>query len=334
MKKTLLHTENLSVGYASGKVRKLLIEDINVAMQEGELVCLLGQNGVGKSTLLRTLTHLQPALAGKVFLDSRPITHISPQELSKKVSLVLTDSVQAGALTVTELIALGRSPYTSWTGHLSDNDWARVTWAIDAARINYIVEKHLYELSDGQLQKVMIARALAQDSDLMILDEPTAHLDLNNRVEIMSLLRDLTRSTGKAILVATHELQLTLQLADKLWLTNFQQPLVHGTPEDLALQGHLESTFYHENFEFDVRTGKATLPKVSCHTVSLSGTDDDWLYWTRNALSRAGYSVADEASVQVSQSANGRWEVIFGDEIRSAISIEQLLEELLHCIVI
>jgi iron complex transport system ATP-binding protein len=306
MAKIVLHTENLTVGYRTKKETKELIKGINISLKSGELVCLLGQNGVGKSSLLRTLLNLQPALTGKVFLLDKELSKYSSLDVAKRVSLVLTDPIQTGNLTVTELVALGRSPYTAWTGQLSSKDWDKVQWAIDSTRINYFESKRLYELSDGQLQKALIARAIAQEGELIILDEPTAHLDMNNRVEIMRMLKELTQTTGKAILVATHELQLTLQLADQLWLANFNQPLVSGAPEDLALSGKLEETYYHEGFEFDIKTGRAALPTKGQQPIQLMG-DGDWYYWTANALRRNGFYIDDSSALKISQTEEGFW---------------------------
>lgn len=324
MTKIVLHTENLTVGYPAKKEDKTLIKDINISLKAGELVCLLGQNGVGKSSLLRTLLNLQPSLSGKVFLLDRELSSYSSLDVAKQVSLVLTDPIQTGNLTVTELVALGRSPYTAWTGQLSSKDWEKVRWAIDSTKINYFQDKRLYELSDGQLQKALIARAIAQEGELIILDEPTAHLDMNNRVEIMRLLKELTQTTGKAILVATHELQLTLQLADQLWLTNFNQPLISGAPEDLALSGKLEETYYHEGFEFDIKTGRAELPTKGQVPIQLTGKGD-WYYWTANALRRSGFYLEEKAEVKISQTKDNSWEVESSTDTKMVKTIDELV---------
>lgn len=324
MDKRILHTEHLTIGYRDRKEVKTLISDINVTLNSEELVCLLGQNGVGKSSMIRTLLNLQPALSGNVFLLDRDLKHYNGLDIAKHVSLVLTDPIQTGNLTVRELVALGRSPYTSWTGQMSSKDWEKVQWAIDRTRINYIEKKRLYELSDGQLQKALIARAIAQEGQLIILDEPTAHLDMNNRVEIMRLLKELTTTTGKAILVATHELQLTLQLADQLWLTNFNQPLIAGAPEDLALSGKLEETYYHEGFEFDIKTGRAEIPAEGQKPVKVQG-EGDWYFWTANALRRNGYYIHPNSEITVSQTKENHWAVKKSSAIETHTSIQDML---------
>jgi iron complex transport system ATP-binding protein len=322
----LLNTQNLAIGYKSNKIEKVLASDINLNLKSGQLVALIGQNGVGKSTLIRTLIGLQPPLNGKIQLAGKELKHYKPNDLARIISLVLTDTVQSAGLTVMELVAMGRAPYTSWNGQLSAKDWEKVCWAIEKTRINYIENKYLHELSDGQLQKAMIARAIAQDGELIILDEPTAHLDLNNRVEIMTLLKELTTTTNKAILVATHELQLTLQLADYLWLSNFNMPIVAGVPEDLALNGAIEKTFFFEKFDYDIITGKATLTNSKRRSITIGNGDPKWKYWTENALNRNGYYHQELAPISIEQSQPQHWEVIFDNKNITANSIEELLE--------
>lgn len=322
----LLETHNLAIGYKTKKVEKVLAKDINLSLKSGQLVALVGQNGVGKSTLIRTLIGLQPALNGKVDLLGKEVVHYKPNELAKIISLVLTDTIQSAGLTVMELVAMGRAPYTSWNGQLSSKDWEKVCWAIEKTRINYIEDKFLHELSDGQLQKAMIARAIAQDGELIILDEPTAHLDLNNRVEIMTLLKELTTTTNKAILVATHELQLTLQLADYLWLSNFNTPIIAGVPEDLAINGAIEKTFFFEKFDYDIITGKATLINAKKKSVHIKYSDPKWKYWTENALNRIGFYHDDSAMLIVEEGESQDWKVSFGSINSTATSIEDLLK--------
>jgi len=245
--------------------------------------------------------------------------------------LVLTEKINPGSLTVYELIALGRHPYTDWTGSLSKTDQNKVEWAITETGTNYLTSKKISELSDGQLQKVMIARALAQDGQIIILDEPTAHLDLNNKVEIMTLLKSLAEQTGKAILMATHELDLTIQVADKLWLTNFGKPLKTGIPEDLVLQGALQDTYYREGFDFDIATGKIMLTKKLSQSVNLKGTGPA-LIWTQRALERKGFQVDPaiaEPGVQIVEENSGfTWICQNQSQSKRFSNIESMLHHL------
>ncbi|WOK06990.1 ABC transporter ATP-binding protein [Imperialibacter roseus] len=290
--RSVMKLQHLSVGYLVKSHPTPLLKDINLDINPGEVVCLLGQNGVGKSTLLRTIAGLQPPLAGEVLLAHRPVQAYSIQELATKISLVLTEKVGGGNLTVEELVALGRHPYTNWLGLLSKEDKSAVEEAVALTKINYLLNKKVGELSDGQYQKAMIARAVAQDGDLMILDEPTAFLDLNNSVEIFMLLRQLALEKEKAVVVSTHDFHLAMEFADRLWLTNFNSPLVQGLPEDLALNGLLEESLYHEGFGFDLLNGRVLLPTKEGTTFSLAG-DSPAHNWTKRALERHGYLPGD-----------------------------------------
>jgi iron complex transport system ATP-binding protein len=209
VEKPYLTCNNLSIGYTKGHIVDRLFEDLSLSLTGGEMVCFMGPNGAGKSSLLRTLAGLQRPLSGQIDLH-QPI-EIEGKE--KQIAVVLTDRVHALNLKVEDIVTFGRYPYLGWNITLSKADRKIVQRAIDRVHLEPLLNKKLYELSDGQLQMVMIARALAQDTPIILLDEPTAHLDLNNRVEVMNLLKDLSHSTGKAILLATHELDLALQTA-------------------------------------------------------------------------------------------------------------------------
>ncbi|WP_416867099.1 MAG: ABC transporter ATP-binding protein [Imperialibacter sp.] len=322
--RAVVSLRNFSVGYHVKGHPTPLLKDINLDVNPGEVVCLLGQNGVGKSTLLRTIAGLQPPLAGEVLLAHRPVQAYSIQELATKISLVLTEKVSGGNLSVEELVALGRHPYTNWLGLLSKEDKSAVNEAVALTKINYLLNKKVGELSDGQYQKAMIARAVAQDGDLMILDEPTAFLDLNNSVEIFMLLRQLALEKEKAVVVSTHDFHLAMEFADRLWLTNFNSPLVQGLPEDLALNGQLEESLYHEGFGFDLLNGRVLLPTKEGTTFSLAG-DSPAHNWTKRALERHGYLPGDaNATIRLIIETEGnatRW--VVGDQ--SFSSLENLL---------
>src|SRR5687768_1500863 len=228
---TYLTTRNLEVGYRRGTYVNQLFTELNLSLNAGEMICFMGPNGAGKSSLLRTLAGLQIPLSGSIELH-----HVSAsRQREHQIAVVLTDSIRSTNLTVREVVTFGRYPYLGWSIRLTPEDKRIVETAIEQLHLQPLLERKLYELSDGQLQMVMIARALAQDTPVILLDEPTAHLDLNNRVEIMNLLRLLSRTTGKAILLATHELDLALQTADLIWLTGKDQNILRGLPEDLIL---------------------------------------------------------------------------------------------------
>ncbi|MTI32251.1 ABC transporter ATP-binding protein [Xanthovirga aplysinae] len=285
----ILQTKKLTVGYKKGKNQLIpVLKDVDLELFRGELVCFLGPNGVGKSTLLRTISSVQPTLRGEVQLDGKPLKKYRVQEIAKKISLVLTEKVSVNHLNVFELVSLGRYAHTSWSGKLVSKDREIVQHALEVTHTNGLVEKQVQELSDGQLQKVMIARALAQDGELIILDEPTAHLDLTNRMEIMLLLKKLAHEQQKAILVSTHELELAIHTADRLWLASPGQPIYCGLPEDLILEGKVAQTFLKEGISFDQSSGKFKVLPVKGLPIKVEGSGLNYL-WTRHALERKGY---------------------------------------------
>lgn len=315
-----LKTNDLSVGYRTGQRENQLLTNLDLTLREGEMICFMGPNGSGKSTLLRTLAGFQPPLAGTVTFPGS-----TPRE--QQVSVVLTDRVQSANLTVEEVVAFGRYPYLGWNIRLSPADREIVDRAIERVRIESLLGKKLYELSDGQLQMVMIARALAQDTPVLLLDEPTAHLDLNNRVEIMNLLRELSRTMRKAILLSTHELDLALQTADLIWLAGKAQTVLEGLPEDLVLNGAFDEIFQFKGF--DLKSGKVLHQPL--HTTSIQLTGEGAAYWwTKNALERNGFPVTEDPqpiAVSVVQNSDGiRWIVRKPGSTAEGASIERLLE--------
>lgn len=282
---TSLHTEALAVGFTQDKNPTVLFENLDLKVRARELVCFMGPNGVGKSSLIRTLAGLQKAVKGKVVTRD-----------AKQVAVVLTDKISAAHMTVYDLVAYGRYPYLGWTISLGTTDHHIINEAIARVHLEDIVDKKLAELSDGQLQMAMIAKALAQDTSVLLLDEPTAHLDLNNRVEIMTLLRSLARDAQKAIVVATHELDLALQTADKIWLATREKKIKEGMPEDLVLNGAFDDVFRFKGF--DLKTGKVHHEAFRNQQVQLIGDGPEFL-WTKNALERSGYEINSSATQQI-----------------------------------
>lgn len=205
--------ENLTIGYKD----KVVQSNLNATFESGKLVCLLGRNGIGKSTLLRTLAMFQPALSGEVLLEGKPLTDYSIHSLSRKLSIVLTRKPDVQNITVTEMVGLGRSPYTGFWGALHDADKIIVAEALRLVGIESMAERKIHTLSDGERQKVMIAKALAQQTPIILLDEPTAFLDFPSKVEILKLLGHLAKETDKTIILSTHDLELAARLADSLW---------------------------------------------------------------------------------------------------------------------
>lgn len=284
---------DLSIGYAAARRAPLVVAaGVSVTLRAGELACLIGPNGAGKSTLMRTLAGMQPALGGRVLLGGDDVATLDVRTLARRLSVVLTERVDAGNLSAYGLVALGRHPYTDWTGHLRPHDEQIVRWAIETVGARSLAARPVGELSDGERQKIMIARALAQEPLVMLLDEPTAYLDLPNRVEVMRVLRHLSRTTGRAILLSTHDLDLALRRADTIWLMPGAGPLTVGAPEDLVLSGAFEAAFRGDGVAFDPQSGAFKILTPETGTVHLDGGGLAAL-WTRRALEREGFRVVD-----------------------------------------
>jgi iron complex transport system ATP-binding protein len=254
MKKTL-YTINLSIGYSTKKETKTVASNINLSFENGKLISLIGENGIGKSTLLRTLTGIQKPIAGEVFLNDKNIFNYSNLELAQNLSLVLTEKLPPSNLTVFELIALGRQPYTNWIGKLSDDDLNQINKAIKLTNIEHLRDKKHFEISDGQLQIVLIARALAQDTPLIILDEPTTHLDLLHKVSLLKLLKKLSSETQKCILFSTHDIDLAIQLSDEM-IVMTSEKIVQDNPCKLIETGIFNELFNDSSIVFDNNKGK------------------------------------------------------------------------------
>jgi len=291
-RKPAIHTHDLSIGYRSSRKADVVIaQNLNLTVKRGELVGLLGPNGAGKSTLLRTLAGMQKPLMGQVFLAGDNAHHIKSRELARHLSVVLTDRPNIGLMNGYALVALGRHPYTDWTGRLTQYDEAVIRWAVDAVHARDISDKPLMDLSYGQRQKLMIARALAQESDVIILDEPTAYLDLPRRVETMHLLKHLAHETNRAILLSTHDLDLALRSTDTLWLMAEGQ-IRSGSPEDLILSDAFEETFRSQGIRFDKRTGAFWANTIQPIAIYVQGNGIPYI-WTCRALERNQFSIAD-----------------------------------------
>lgn len=274
---------------------------LSLDLRRGEIVCLLGPNGAGKSTLMRTLAGMQPPLEGCVEIEGQNLHALPPSELARSLSIVLTERIDVGNLSAYELVSLGRHPYTDWSGKLGDADHRAVRRAMQAVGAETLSARPVNELSDGERQKVMIARALAQEPTIMLLDEPTAFLDLPRRVEMVTMLRDLAHATGCAILLSTHDLDLALSNADCVWLLPMEGAVHVGTPEELVLNGAFAAAFRSEGLVFDRGQGTFKVRRRLRGSIGLSGTGET-ASWTGRALERIGFEViphARELPVQV-----------------------------------
>ncbi|NNK88188.1 MAG: ABC transporter ATP-binding protein [Flavobacteriaceae bacterium] len=245
-----MQVKDLTIGYRKKSEDNEIGTDINFQLWQGELIALVGPNGIGKSTLLRTLCDIQTRLNGSIEVGGRDIGTYSALELAQLISVVLTDPPATRALSVGEIVTLGRQPYTNWIGKLTEQDKSHIENAIETTEISNLVNRKAFELSDGQLQKVMIARALAQDTDIIILDEPTTHLDMHHKAHILSLLRSLARNSGKTILFSTHEIDLGIELCDKLIVMGSENTEIN-TADGHILNGNFDALFPSDLIEFD-----------------------------------------------------------------------------------
>jgi iron complex transport system ATP-binding protein len=244
----------LSIGYKRKRNAFVVAEKLSATLYGGTLTCLIGANGAGKSTLIRTLAGFQPALAGEIRIDGKNIAAYSGRALSGIISVVLTERVEVHHLSAAELAGMGRNPYTGFWGGLKAEDRRIVHEALQQVGVAHLSDRPVETLSDGERQKVMIAKALAQQTPLIFLDEPTAFLDFPSKLEILQTLHRLSRTTRKTIFLSTHDLDLAMQVADTLWLMDATRGLTVGSPKQLAQSGCMENLFSGKNVAFDRQT--------------------------------------------------------------------------------
>jgi len=319
---SILTTQQLTIGYSRKGKTDVIQSGLDLKLRAGELVCLIGPNGSGKSTLLRTLTGLQKPLSGKTLIDGKEIIKLKQLEKALLIALVLTERIEIENATVYNLVSLGRHPHSNWWGNITDEEDAIIREAIEMVHLSHKMHQNINELSDGERQRAMIAKALAQDTPIIMLDEPTAHLDLPNRVEIMLLLHRLAHKTDKAILLSTHELDLALQAADRIWLMSADKGVECGVPEDLVFNGSFNRAFESKAYYFNASNGNFSMNYPMTKKVWVSG-DKTRMYWTFRALARAGYAVMQDAGVQIEVTEAG-W-LLNGITIST---VETLLHEL------
>ena len=331
----LLRTDRLRAGYhRRGADDRVVLDDVDLTLRGGEMVGLLGPNGSGKSTLLRTVSGVQPPLDGRVYIGEKDVHRLSPGELARRMSLVLTERVAVGSLRAVDLVAMGRYPYTDWMGRLGADDDRRVREALHRTGTEALADRRVDTLSDGERQKVLIARALAQDPQVMILDEPTAHLDLPNRLDVMRVLRDLAHERGCAVLLSTHELDLALQTTDRIALILPGGVLRTGLPEAMVLDGAIEEAFGMQRGAFDPATGAFRIRRPHGARIGLSCTDEALRLWTRRALERTGWTVeldVVDAALQITaeRTKDGvHWRLHRDGEEQVFVRLEPLLQEL------
>lgn len=267
----MLNTENLNVGYG----KKIVVNNVNIQVSKGEVFCLLGANGAGKTTTLRTLSGLLKPMGGKVFLNGKDISEINKKELAKKLALVLTNRFSGSLMTVYDIVAMGRYPHTGFFGKLTEEDSEKIFVALETVNAKYLAERYFDELSDGEKQKVLVARALVQEPEIIILDEPTTHLDIKHRLELMEILKTLSKEKNIAVILSLHEIDIALKSCDKVMLIKDNNVLAYGEPEDTVNEDIINGLYGLENKNFNNLLGAVELNnscKESVFVVAGGGT--------------------------------------------------------------
>jgi len=303
----MISLENISIGYQGDQA---LLSQVNLNAGEGEMVALVGRNGSGKSTLIKSLLGLIPMLEGRCFLSGEELSRLDHKKRALSVSYVSSQISGMPSLTVRELVSLGRMPHTGWLGKLEKADWDLVDHIICEVGLEAHRDRNLDLLSDGERQRVMIARALVQDTPNVVLDEPAAYLDIPNKYELVRLL-SLFRDRGKTIVYSTHDLETALLCADKFWVITDGK--VHeGSPEDLGLAGLFHKLFDQSDITFDIKSGRFIYTITSRGSVALSGNPGEPLAWTRHLLQRIGFTVGSgdqPISIEVHSGEKLYWKV-------------------------
>ena len=251
----MLQLTDLSTGFLRSRHKIVVSSCLNGTMRTGELVCMIGRNGTGKSTLLKTIAGLLPSLGGNILWKGKSLRDVSLKEKAKLCSIVLTNRIHSDMLTVKDTVAMGRIPYTNALGNLSAKDLEAVESSMEKAGVSFMPERSIGELSDGEYQRVMIAKALAQSTPLILLDEPTAYLDFPGKVAIMRLLRNLAHETNRSVLLSTHDLELAFRFSDCLWILSKEEMSV-GQISDAAMLDKISTTFAGGGICFDKSSAK------------------------------------------------------------------------------
>lgn len=286
----IIELRSATVGYTQkGNSPKMVKSGISVHALKGELVAVIGENGVGKSTLLKTIAGFHASVGGEVLIRGKQVSTYHEKELALMMSFVSTEIIRVPNLSVFDLVSLGRYPHTNWFGKLLDEDRHIVEEAIQSVGLQGYEHRMVNHISDGERQKVMIARTLAQDTEVIVLDEPTAFLDLSNKYGIVHILHQLASEKGKTILFSTHDLTTAIAESDRIWLM-LDNAVEQGAPEDLILNGTFAGLFHNEHLFFDREKGDFRIRKQTKKRAIINGEGIAY-DWTTKALERIGFEV-------------------------------------------
>jgi iron complex transport system ATP-binding protein len=322
----ILTLDSLKIGYHSGKNENVLLPPLSASAKRGELIAVIGRNGIGKSTLLRTLTGLQRPLGGEILCDGKNITDYSRTELAQKIGYISTEIVKVSNMSVYDLVSLGRFPHTNWMGKIGIKDQKVISDALEKTSMKPFGRKLISQLSDGERQKAMIARILAQDTGIMIMDEPTAFLDVASKYEILHLMHTLSVTGDKTIIFSTHDLQMAIGQADKIWLI-LDDRLIEGAPEDLMISGAFDHLFTSTKIMFNSEDGTFSFRNEPRGSIFLEG-EGIKRWWTEKAINRAGFIVSQNRklpSVKIPSENSNSWQLTTQTEVEDFQSVYDLI---------
>jgi iron complex transport system ATP-binding protein len=304
----VLSLESLMIGYEKGRHAIPVYLPVNASGRRGEIIAVVGRNGIGKSTLLRSIAGLQKPLAGTIKINDREISEYSKTGLAQILGYVSTEVVKVNNMRVYDLVSLGRFPHTNWYGKIKHSDHEVVMNCLEMTGMTALADMLITEISDGERQKAMIARVLAQDAAIMVMDEPTAFLDITSRYEIIHLMHHLADKKAGTIVFSTHDLNVAISEADKIWLM-LDDDLKEGSPEDLMLEGSFDKLFLSPEVRFNANDGTLTINKEERGSLYVEGTGS-LKYWTEKALSRVGYLIISKKTpryIRTPKDKNGMW---------------------------
>jgi len=322
----ILSLDSLKIGYASGRHENVLLPPLNACANKGELIAVIGRNGIGKSTLLRTLTGLQPALGGEIFYSGKNIRDYSRMDLAQKVGYISTEIVKVSNMSVYDLVALGRFPHTNWIGKIDTKNHEVIMDAIEKTSMSGFYNRFVSELSDGERQRAMIARILAQDTGIMVMDEPTAFLDIGSKYEILHLMHVLSHKSKKTIIFSTHDLHMAISQSDKIWLI-LDNKLIEGAPEDLMIERAFDHLFDSSPVQFNSESGTFSFRSENRGSIYVDG-EGILKHWTEKAINRAGFSVSEVKTMPyiiVPSMNNRKWQFSINNSSLEFGSIYELV---------